>query len=81
MIDDTPDERTDETEDGADERPDGGPVPARMDENAGRPLPDEEVPCPYCESTETVVENARGPSACRTIYYCKTCECPFERFG
>lgn len=56
-------------------------VNAEMDENAGRPVDDEVIPCPYCESTETHVENARGPSLCRTIYYCESCESPFERFG
>lgn len=54
---------------------------ARMDENAGRPVDDETVACPYCGSTDTHVENARGPSMCRTIYQCDDCESPFERFG
>ncbi|WP_425607268.1 hypothetical protein [Natronobeatus ordinarius] len=52
-----------------------------MDENAGRPLESSEVACPYCASTATRVENPRGPSLCRTIYYCTDCENPFERFG
>jgi ring-1,2-phenylacetyl-CoA epoxidase subunit PaaD len=54
---------------------------AAMDENAGRPVDDEEVACPYCGGTDTHVENARGPSLCRTIYHCETCDSPFERFG
>lgn len=56
-------------------------VNARMDENAGRPVDDETVECPFCGSTNTHVENARGPSLCRTIYHCDDCESPFERFG
>lgn len=67
----------DRTEDGEE----GKRVNARMDENAGRPVDDETVPCPYCESTDTHVENARGPSMCRTIYHCDQCDSPFERFG
>lgn len=59
----------------------GSAVAARMDENAGRPLENEAVACPYCGSTDTRAENARGPSLCRTIYYCTDCESPFERFG
>ena len=61
---------------------DGPSVNARMDENAGRPVEDDEaVACPYCDSTATHVENARGPSLCRTIYHCDACDSPFERFG
>lgn len=59
----------------------GAAVAAKMDENAGRPVQSGEVACPYCGSTATRAENARGPSLCRTIYYCMDCECPFERFG
>lgn len=59
----------------------GSAVAAKMDENAGRPVEDGEVACPYCGSTRTYAENARGPSLCRTIYYCESCENPFERFG
>lgn len=69
----------------SDESPtnDAPSVNARMDENAGRPVGngDEDVACPYCGSTDTHVENARGPSLCRTIYHCDACESPFERFG
>jgi DNA-directed RNA polymerase subunit RPC12/RpoP len=64
-----------------DEAGGGQSVNATMDENAGRPAADDGIACPYCESTATHVENARGPSLCRTIYYCESCESPFERFG
>ena len=68
--------------DGVDRSGDGEQsVNAKMDENAGRPVDDTTIECPYCGSTETHVENARGPSMCRTIYQCEECHSPFERFG
>jgi ring-1,2-phenylacetyl-CoA epoxidase subunit PaaD len=36
------------------------------------------VPCPYCGSRRTVVENLFGPTQCRTIRYCADCRQPFE---
>lgn len=36
------------------------------------------VNCPFCESTFTTIENIFGPTACRSILYCKTCKNPFE---
>ena len=40
----------------------------------------EPVACPYCGSTETRLENLFGPTPCRSIYYCRHCRQPFERF-
>ncbi|MBT2691563.1 1,2-phenylacetyl-CoA epoxidase subunit PaaD [Bacillus sp. ISL-55] len=34
--------------------------------------------CPYCASTYTTMENLFGPTACRSILYCKSCKNPFE---
>ncbi len=34
--------------------------------------------CPYCDSTNTHMENMFGPTACRGIYYCDSCRQPFE---
>jgi ring-1,2-phenylacetyl-CoA epoxidase subunit PaaD len=34
--------------------------------------------CPYCGSTYTTMENLFGPTACRSILYCKACKNPFE---
>ncbi|MRX71855.1 phenylacetate-CoA oxygenase subunit PaaJ [Bacillus lacus] len=34
--------------------------------------------CPYCGSTYTTMENLFGPTACRSILYCKSCRNPFE---
>jgi ring-1,2-phenylacetyl-CoA epoxidase subunit PaaD len=36
--------------------------------------------CPYCNSRNTVMENAFGPTLCRAIYYCRNCRQPFEQF-
>jgi len=52
----------------------------------GPPLPaatpievDVPVPCPYCGSSRTVLENAFGPTLCRQIRYCTACRQPFEQ--
>ncbi|QSS98880.1 phenylacetate-CoA oxygenase subunit PaaJ [Pontibacillus sp. ALD_SL1] len=36
------------------------------------------VDCPYCGSTYTTMDNIFGPTACRSILYCKSCKNPFE---
>ncbi|GIN87285.1 phenylacetate-CoA oxygenase subunit PaaJ [Heyndrickxia sporothermodurans] len=36
------------------------------------------VECPYCGSYYTTMENLFGPTACRSILYCKACKNPFE---
>lgn len=36
------------------------------------------VDCPYCGSTYVTFENIFGPTACRSILYCKSCKNPFE---
>jgi ring-1,2-phenylacetyl-CoA epoxidase subunit PaaD len=38
------------------------------------------VPCPYCGSTETMMESAWGPTPCRTQHWCRSCRNPFEGF-
>ena len=40
----------------------------------------EAVACPYCGSRRTVLENAFGPTQCRSIRYCTSCRQPFEEF-
>ncbi|MBS4171778.1 1,2-phenylacetyl-CoA epoxidase subunit PaaD [Bacillus sp. FJAT-49736] len=37
-----------------------------------------DVECPYCGSHYTTMENIFGPTACRSILYCKSCKNPFE---
>lgn len=41
---------------------------------------DAAVSCPYCGSTETTLENAFGPTQCRSIRHCGACWQPFEAF-
>jgi len=36
------------------------------------------VDCPYCSSTYVTLDNIFGPTACRSILYCKSCKNPFE---
>jgi ring-1,2-phenylacetyl-CoA epoxidase subunit PaaD len=36
--------------------------------------------CPYCGSRRTILENAFGPTRCRSIHYCTACRQPFEQF-
>jgi ring-1,2-phenylacetyl-CoA epoxidase subunit PaaD len=38
------------------------------------------VPCPWCGSRETVLENPFGPTLCRAIHWCRGCRQSFERF-
>ena len=40
----------------------------------------EVVPCPYCGSTRTTLENLFGPTQCRSIHHCADCRQPFEAF-
>ena len=37
-----------------------------------------QVNCPYCHSIYTTLDNIFGPTACRSILYCRTCKNPFE---
>jgi ring-1,2-phenylacetyl-CoA epoxidase subunit PaaD len=36
--------------------------------------------CPYCNSTDTKLENLFGPTPCRSVRYCNACRQPFEQF-
>jgi ring-1,2-phenylacetyl-CoA epoxidase subunit PaaD len=36
--------------------------------------------CPYCDSTDTRLENIFGPTPCRSVRYCASCRQPFEQF-
>jgi ring-1,2-phenylacetyl-CoA epoxidase subunit PaaD len=40
----------------------------------------EVVPCPYCGSPRTTLENVFGPTQCRSIRHCPDCRQPFEAF-
>jgi ring-1,2-phenylacetyl-CoA epoxidase subunit PaaD len=49
------------------------PPPQKMEEDGSW-----HVDCPYCGSTYTTLDNIFGPTACRSILYCKNCKNPFE---
>ncbi len=36
--------------------------------------------CPYCNSTQTKLDNIFGPTPCRSLRYCESCRQPFEQF-
>ncbi len=36
--------------------------------------------CPFCGSPHTQIENSFGPTLCRQIYYCNSCQQSFEKF-
>ena len=40
----------------------------------------EHIACPRCNSTDTVLKNAFGPTLCRSIHYCNSCHEAFEQF-
>jgi ring-1,2-phenylacetyl-CoA epoxidase subunit PaaD len=40
----------------------------------------EAITCPFCQSSQTHLENPFGPTSCRAIYYCDNCHQPFELF-
>ena len=40
----------------------------------------EMVPCPFCDSSRTEVRNHFGPTPCRALGYCFSCQQPFEWF-
>ncbi|HSU80492.1 MAG TPA: 1,2-phenylacetyl-CoA epoxidase subunit PaaD [Candidatus Angelobacter sp.] len=36
------------------------------------------IECPYCGSDVVTMENIFGPTACRSLLYCRACRNPFE---
>lgn len=62
------------TEQGREKLKDFGIAPPPMMDESGK----WHVDCPYCGSTYTTLENIFGPTACRSILYCKGCKNPFE---
>lgn len=40
----------------------------------------ENAECPRCNTTNTELKNPFGPTLCRAIYYCHTCQEAFEQF-
>ncbi len=54
--------------------------PKRMNGRCMQPQDLVGVACPYCDSTQTVLESAFGPTLCRSIHYCDGCRQSFEHF-
>ncbi|WP_249414027.1 MULTISPECIES: 1,2-phenylacetyl-CoA epoxidase subunit PaaD [Alteribacter] len=52
-----------------------GIAPPPSEHTPGEPW---HIDCPYCGSTYTTMENIFGPTACRSILYCRSCKNPFE---
>ncbi len=44
------------------------------------PAEPEDVRCPYCQSDHVAMDSAFGPTACRSLFYCRDCRQPFEAF-
>jgi ring-1,2-phenylacetyl-CoA epoxidase subunit PaaD len=40
----------------------------------------ENIECPHCGSTQTIVQTPFGPTLCRSIHYCSSCHQAFEQF-
>jgi ring-1,2-phenylacetyl-CoA epoxidase subunit PaaD len=36
--------------------------------------------CPHCNSSNTTLKNAFGPTLCKTVWYCHDCQDGFEQF-
>jgi ring-1,2-phenylacetyl-CoA epoxidase subunit PaaD len=49
------------------------PAPEKLEETG-----EWKVDCPYCGSPYTSLENIFGPTACRSLLYCRACRNPFE---
>lgn len=41
---------------------------------------DDGVACPRCSSTDTLLVSQYGPTSCKALYKCNTCQEPFEHF-
>ncbi len=40
----------------------------------------DDVECPFCGHSSTVLQNLFGATSCRSLYYCSHCKNPFEAF-
>jgi len=41
---------------------------------------EEVTPCPRCGSFDTKLKNSFGSTLCKSLYYCQSCQEPFESF-
>jgi ring-1,2-phenylacetyl-CoA epoxidase subunit PaaD len=56
------------------------PAPREVSAPALLQLQSKVFRCPYCNSTQTKLENIFGPTPCRSLRYCESCRQPFEQF-
>lgn len=42
--------------------------------------PDRAIDCPFCQSGETEKRSEFGSTPCKAMYYCNSCQQPFEHF-
>ena len=42
------------------------------------PVDPSEMRCPFCDGPNVVMDNAFGPTQCRSLIYCRGCRQPFE---
>lgn len=54
--------------------------PQRMAKTGLGLFEEETVPCPHCESTDTVLVSNFGATSCKALYKCNHCHEPFEHF-
>ena len=40
----------------------------------------DKVACPYCSSNDTEMKSPFGPTLCRSLHYCNSCQQAFEQF-
>ncbi len=52
--------------------------PSRMDGRGVEMKDLVDVPCPFCDSSNTTLESTFGSTLCRSIHYCNACQQSFE---
>ncbi len=57
-----------------------GEVLDRLERRGALPTMTPRRPCPYCGSEDTVTDSAFGPTPCRSLHFCHSCQQPFEAF-
>ncbi len=56
------------------------PVQSSADKNSLFQDGEKQVPCPYCDASETKLTSQFGSTACKALYFCNACQQPFEYF-
>ncbi len=56
------------------------PVGIASDQLVPLPTLAAKIPCPFCQGIHTELRSKFGATACKSLYYCRSCEQPFEYF-